>query len=103
MPAKSKIPVWTSDSSQSTKAALPSLARRTTEVVEVETDIITQNLNEFMEKFRPVVESQDKKSPFFIDEVELSLAVNAKGGIELLGKLEAGAQAGIKIKLKRRA
>jgi hypothetical protein len=56
-----------------------------------------------MEKFRPIVESQDQKSAFIIDEVELSLAVNAKGGIELLGKLEAGAQAGIKIKLKRRS
>jgi hypothetical protein len=102
MARKQTIPVWTSDSQDNTKAALPTIARRASAVVEVETDLIAENLNAFMEKFRPVVESQDQKSPFVIDEVELSLAVNAKGGIELLGKLEAGAQAGIKIKLKRR-
>lgn len=28
-----------------------------------------------------------------IEEIELSLAVNGSGGIELIGKLEAGAQA----------
>lgn len=102
MARKQTVPVWTSDPTANTKTALPTLARQATSVVEVETDLIAENLNAFMEKFRPVVESQDQKSPFVIDEVELSLAVNAKGGIELLGKLEAGAQAGIKIKLKRR-
>ena len=103
MTRKQTISVWTSGSADNTKAALPTLTRRTTAVVEVETDLIAENLNAFMEKFRPIVESQDQKSAFIIDEVELSLAVNAKGGIELLGKLEAGAQAGIKIKLKRRS
>lgn len=102
MARKQTIPVWTSDPGNDTKAALPTLARRATMVVEVETDLIAENLNAFMEKFRPVIESQDEKSPFLIDEIELSFAVNAKGGIELLGKLEAGAQAGIKIKLKRK-
>ena len=36
-----------------------------------------------------------------IDEVELSLVITASGGVELLGKLSVGAQAGIKVKLKR--
>jgi hypothetical protein len=95
--------VWTNDSVDNVKAAVPTLARHATAVVEVETDSIAKNLGAFMEKFRPVVESQDQNSPFYIDEVELSLVVNAKGGIELLGKIEAGAQAGLKIKLKRKS
>ena len=43
-----------------------------------------------------------KESKFYVDELEISLAINASGGVELIGKLEAGAQAGIKIKLKRK-
>jgi len=38
-----------------------------------------------------------------IDETELSLTVSANGGVELLGKLTAGAQASIKVKLKRKS
>ncbi|RTQ89228.1 MULTISPECIES: Pepco domain-containing protein [Stenotrophomonas] len=37
-----------------------------------------------------------------VDEIELSLAVTASGGVELLGKFSAGTQAGLKLKLKRK-
>jgi hypothetical protein len=96
------IPVWTTELKEQTRAALPALARKAGEVVDVGADIITKNLNDFVQRFRSIVDIQDGELPFFVDEVELSLAVNAKGGIELLGKIEGGASASIKIKLKRR-
>ncbi len=38
---------------------------------------------------------------FRIDEIELSLAINASGGVELIGKAEVGVEGGISLKLRR--
>jgi hypothetical protein len=45
---------------------------------------------------------QETSKSFEIDEIEISLAVTAEGGVELIGKVTAGVEAGIKITLKRR-
>lgn len=99
----SHITVWTTESTPNTKAALPSLAKPVAQSVTVSVDTLTQSLNRFMQSLEPLTKiDAPKDSAFVIDELELTLAVNAKGGIELVGKLEAGVQAGIKIKLKRK-
>lgn len=100
-----QIEIWSTESSDNKKAALPKFGKATTKIYStyVEVSTLSENLNEFLVEFQKVLEKQPKsKSGYEIDEIELSLGVNAKGGISLLGKLEAGVEAGIKVKLKKK-
>lgn len=96
------IAIWTTDSKGNEQSALPKIARKLSEATQISTDVLSENLKSFIESFQSVVDAGNDIGGFAIDEVELSLVVNAKGGIELLGKVEAGAQASMKVKLKRR-
>jgi len=84
------------------KGGLPfgqSLAQK----VSIDTDVFSNNLNLFLVSFNQVLEKQPRSigNGFSIDEVELNLAVNVSGGIELIGKADIGVQSAIKVKLKR--
>lgn len=101
------ILVRTEDSEKQIKNALPKFGQNASnvgaKVTEVSTEVLSNNLNSFLGSFENILSEQPEKiGDFFLDEFELTLGINASGGIELLGKLTAGAQAGIKIKLKRR-
>lgn len=87
-----------------TKAALPNLAKQAVrKSVEIGCDVLCKNLKTFLSTFAGLLDDPLLvDSSTVIDEVELSLVVTASGGIELVGKLAAGSQAGVKIKLKRR-
>lgn len=103
---KDRIPIVIEDAVEaSTKAALPQLARQAVlKSVEVSGDVLRENLKAFLTKFAGLLEDgflTDTHAA--IDEIELSLVITANGGIELVGKLAAGSQAGVKVKLKRRA
>jgi len=97
------IYIWTDDDERTSKAAVPRMSQVTRHVVTYTADTISENLSAFLKAFEPIAaRAVSATSSFEIDEIELSLAVNGKGGIELLGKLEAGAEASIKVKLKRK-
>lgn len=99
-----KINIWTDEEQDKGKAAVPRMAQVTRHVVSASADVISDNLAAFLKAFEPITtQAADATSAFEIDEIELSLVVNGKGGIELVGKLEAGAEASIKIKLKRKS
>jgi hypothetical protein len=98
-----KIEIWTDELEAKEKAALPALGRRAIESVSVDMTLLFQNLKEFTQDFQAILDEQPQSpSGSYVDEIELSLGVNAKGGIAILGKIEAGVQGSIKIKLKRR-
>ena len=100
---KHEITVWTTFSGDDTQNALPSFTKGTIKAVQVTSDTLAKNLESFLSNLESVIQvNPPNDSPFYIDQMELNLAVNASGGIELLGKLEGGAQAGIKITLKRK-
>jgi hypothetical protein len=66
--------------------------------------VLTTNLQEFLRNFQdlPWEIDTDKEDGFIVHEIELSLGVSGKGGVALIGKIEAGVDAGIKVKLVRR-
>jgi hypothetical protein len=100
---KNKVSVWTMSPQDEGKPALPRLNRGATSVVEIGSETIAKNLRRFLTSFQPVLDAQDATSSSFeIEEVEVHLTVNASGGVELVGKLETGAEASIKLKLRRR-
>ncbi len=97
-----RIEIWTDEPTGGEKAALPTLGRRMVERVSVDMSLLSENLKEFIHDFQVILDEQPKSpSGYCVDEIELSLGVNANGGIALLGKIEAGVQGSIKIKLKR--
>lgn len=102
------IRVWTEEVADTgRKAALPTLGRAAANAVarsiEVSKDALLTNIESFAAQFAPLVEGNPiADTNVVIDEIELLLIISASGGVELLGKLSAGAQAGIKVKLKRK-
>ena len=97
-----EIQIWTYKT-EDKKAALPGFGNKTSELVKISQDEIAKNIKEFLDSSNSILDvDTSKESKLYVDELEISLAINASGGVELIGKLEAGAQAGIKIKLKRK-
>ena len=100
MSKTTSIAVITTTDSSDTKGALP-FQPNLPKSISVESSVMTDNLRSFMENFQQVFEAESSANSFYIDEIELSLAVNASGGLELIGKTSVGMEGGIKVKLKR--
>jgi hypothetical protein len=65
---------------------------------------LEENMIELINKFgNRLLAPTSKAQPFEVDEIELSLSIDAKGKVSLIGSFEVGGQAGIKVKLKRKA
>ncbi len=75
------------------------VAASTLELVEFKPGELRSSIQIFLEEFS--ILPCEPKTGFQVEEIELALTVNAKGGIALLGKLEVGGEAGIKVKIRR--
>ncbi|MCK4292437.1 MAG: hypothetical protein KAY65_04525 [Planctomycetes bacterium] len=97
-----EIAVWT-ESSFEIRGALPGKMAGKGLAAMINTEIFSENLKGFLKKMATILSEADiDESRYEIDCVELSLAVNASGGIELLGKVSAGTEASLKITLMRK-
>lgn len=67
-------------------------------------DELKENMGEFLDVIEEALEKAEKpKSGMVLDEVELSVEVNGKGQVSLLGTGgEAGGKGAIKLKFKRK-
>jgi hypothetical protein len=101
---KNKILILTQTAEEDTRAVLPSIGRRiTTTTFEMANNVLADRLEEFFNSFQAVLERLPASTAgFSIDEIELTLTVNASGGIEMVGKAEAGISTGMKFTLKRK-
>jgi len=97
------IRILTQTIEEDTKSALPAIGRRiTTKTLELTNDVLANRLEEFFSSFDNVLEHLPSSvAGFSIDELELTLAINASGGIEMVGKAEAGITTGMKFTLRR--
>ena len=73
-------------------------------VERVEVDILklSSAVNDLVSKFEAGLAEDDVTKPYHIDGVDLSLAVNGSGGIELIGKVSMEVQTGITVHIKRK-
>jgi len=103
-PMENKIRILAAIDSDETLSAFPKLSQgREIKVFEVPSADLADKLALFLSDFQRVLEPQPSSfGSFEIDEVELNLTVNAKGGIELIGTLGVGMESSIKIKLRRK-
>ena len=70
--------------------------------IKLDTEELSKNLKQFLDSLKPVIEIQkEPMGEFQVSEIELSIAVNASGGVSLIGQFNAGIEGGIKIKLSR--
>lgn len=68
----------------------------------VSVSVLSDNLKNVLTNFQQLVNDVPKPaSGYFIDEIEINLGVNGSGGIALIGKMEVGMEAGIKVRIKR--
>jgi len=100
------VKVWVDDAQETgAKSALPTLVRAAaSKTVELSGDVLRESIKGFAAQFSELLDGGPiGEGNAVIDEIELSLTVTASGGVELLGKVAVGAQAAIKLKLKRQA
>jgi hypothetical protein len=102
MSSQSPITIITTTDETNTKSGLP-FGPKLNQKLSVTPEDFSANLKTFIESFNQVIEAQPEtlSKGFYIDEIELSLSVNASGGIELVGKAEVGIEGGITLRLKR--
>jgi hypothetical protein len=86
------------------KSLLPSVGRRViAKSFEISNDVLALHLEEFFKSFQAVLTCLPNAIDHFtIDEIQLNLVINASGGVELIGKGEAGLSTGLTFTLKRR-
>lgn len=98
------IEIWTSPSQDDTRHALPSISKPKVEVSKIEINTLSNNLHSFLEELQStLLAPPSNETDFFIDKVELNLGISASGGFAIIGKMDAGVQASIKVTLQRRS
>lgn len=99
----SKLHVWTYGPEPEVKSALPPIGRSQLQITEVDPKVITTNLKRAIAEFDALVQEEEQRprGGFEIDSIELHFGVSASGAVALIGKLEAGMEASIKVTLKR--
>jgi hypothetical protein len=100
--AKRTVEIWESQPVSTKKAALPALGTTAIRVSQVDVEVVSDNLASVLATFQQMLEKQPRSaSGYYVDEIEISFGVSGSGGIALIGKVEAGVEASIKVKLKR--
>jgi hypothetical protein len=87
------------------KSVLPSLGKATAiKSIEIANDVLANNLTDFFDGFGAVlVQLPVEKGGFSLDEIEVSLTIDATGAVKLIGEVGLGFSTGLKFTLKRHA
>lgn len=103
MSNKNEIEIWVSQEREQSRAAMPRMAQASRKAVTTSAEVLSNNLQAFIKAFGGALSTSELDvGEFVLDELELNLVVNSRGGIELVGKLETGVSASFKVTLKRR-
>jgi hypothetical protein len=72
--------------------------------VTLDSPMVRDNIKALIDGFGASLLAENIASVAYeVDEIELSLSIDAKGGVALIGTFEVGGQAAIKVKLRRKA
>ena len=104
MTKSNTIKVWVEEFNDKNASILPSLPDLTNSVVEISTEKLVNNLYTFLESFNNSIENHKFNSKNYdIESIELNFGVNAKGGVELIGKLSSSVSSSIKVKISKKS
>ncbi len=94
------LPIWTVPIPVEGRSALPT--RIAVGTVGVATEALPQNIRRLRSGFQETFHAPETRdSPFQVEQIELNMAVDGSGSVELIGDLETAAPSSIKITLKR--
>lgn len=108
LPAAPAAPSLDFDMGERLSATVPTLnlssALGKIKAYQVDMSLLSNNLRETLADFQQMMDGiPESISGYRIEEIELNLGVSGNGGIALIGKLDVGMEAAIKIKIKRAA
>jgi len=70
---------------------------------EVDLSVLSGNMKRALTSFQTMMDDlPSSPSGYFIDEIELNMGISGSGGVALIGKLEVGMEAAVKVKIKRK-
>jgi hypothetical protein len=70
--------------------------------VQFSVTILSENLKKFVESVNQLMTNVPKlQEPFRLEEIELSVEVNAEGNFQLIGGVKSGVTGGLTLKLRR--
>jgi hypothetical protein len=102
MCAPPTITVWVTDARDDTRSALPTLGRGRGPA-NFTSEALATSLAAMLGAVAAVLEgAEEGGGKFEVQEAQVSLAVNASGGFELVAKGEAGAEAALTLTLRRK-
>jgi hypothetical protein len=64
-------------------------------VNEIDSETLQQNLNHLVQELNGTFDTLEQQQGFQLKQFTVSVEINAKGGVTLVGKLEAGAKAAV--------
>ncbi|NQZ11175.1 MAG: hypothetical protein HRT35_28820 [Algicola sp.] len=64
-------------------------------VNEIDSKTLQQNLNHLVQELNGTFDTLEQQQGFQLKQFTVSVEINAKGGVALVGKLEAGAKAAV--------
>lgn len=78
-------------------------AKKVLAEVQVEAEVLEKNINEFLDSMSTVFGNiKTQISKYELEEIELNLGINAKGGIHLIGTIDVEASTSIALKFKKK-
>ncbi len=89
---------------EESRQALPtlSLGRIAHKVTAVGSEVLASNIKTFLTSFQEVLQDMDHSyAGFRLEELELSLAVDASGKVSLVGEMASGLSASLVVRLRR--
>lgn len=87
-----------------TKQALPAFSpdRIVQKVATVGSEVLASNIKTFLTSFQEVLQDADRSyGGFRLEELELSLAVDASGRVSLVGEMAGGVSTSLVLRLRR--
>lgn len=88
---------------ESTKKAMPSWLNPEHSLLGMTSKDLGKRLKNAIENVVAAISETDASlKQYYVDELQLNFTVNASGGIELVGKVNAGAQSAVTVTLRRK-
>ncbi|MCJ8270924.1 MAG: hypothetical protein MJK04_16165 [Psychrosphaera sp.] len=76
-------------------------AARLNQVSEVSTEVLQDSLSQLVTDLGGVLDNIEQQKSYKLKQFSVAVEISAKGGVSLVGKLEAGAKAGITLVFER--
>ena len=76
-------------------------SQSSSKATQVSTEVLQDNLNQLVTDLSGILDNIESQNAYKLKQFSVAVEVSEKGGVSLVGKLEAGAKAGINLVFER--